>query len=295
MRRRLRGFLARLTPAAPVVLVALAALVAPAAPAALVALVALGAAGCGSDGTNTSAAANDRSTTAPGPGTLSGDLQVFAAASLTDAFTELGKAFEAEHPKVTVTFDFAASSALAQQIDEGAPADVFAPADEASMKRVTERGNASDPRIIARNRLAILVEKGNPKGITGLADLAEPGVVLALCAPAVPCGRLADAALEKAGVRVEPASLEENVKAVVAKVTLGEADAGIVYATDVKAAGGKAEGVGIGIAGDPSLEAVYPIAVTKQARNAAAARAWIEFVRSGEGQKTLAKFGFLSP
>lgn len=244
----------------------------------LLALLALVAAGCGSD-----------------DDTSSRNLQVFAAASLTEAFTELGEAFEAEHPDVDVTFNFAASSALAQQINEGGPADVLVSADESSMQKVTDAGNATDAKTIARNRLGILVEKGNPKGITGLADLEKPDVVLVLCAPEVPCGRFAAAALQKAGVSVNPSSLEENVKAVMSKVTLGEADAGIVYVTDVKAAGDNAEGVDIDIANDPTLEAVYPIALTKQATNAEAAKAWIEFVLSEEGQEALAKFGFLSP
>lgn len=225
----------------------------------------------------------------------SANLRVFAAASLTEAFTALGKTFETEHPTVDVTFTFAASSSLAQQINDGGPADVFVPADEPNMRKVTDAGNATGPRTIARNRLAIIVEKGNPKGITGLPDLAKPGVVLVLCAPKVPCGKFAAAALKQAGSTASPASLEENVKSVVSKVTLGEADAGIVYVTDVKAARTRAEGVDIDIAGDPALQAAYLIAVTKQATNPGAAKAWIEFVLSDKGQGTLAGFGFLSP
>lgn len=261
---------------------------------ALLAVVAFVAAGCGSDDGNDTAASSSTTSTTEAD-TLTGDLQVFAAASLTEAFTELGTSFEAAHPNVTVTFNFAASSALAQQINEGGPADVFVPADESNMKKVTDAGNATDPKVIARNRLAILVEKGNLKGITGLADLAESGVVFVLCAPEVPCGKFGAAALQKAGVTATPASLEENVKAVVTKVTLGEADAGIVYVTDVKAVGTEAEGVDIDIADDPTLEAVYPIAVTEQAANQDAAKAWIDFVLSDDGQQTLATFGFLSP
>lgn len=253
---------------------------------ALVALaiaVAILAASCGGDdGTSASS-------------TSSRTLRVFAAASLTEAFTALGKAFEADHPDVKVAFSFAASSALAQQIADGAPADVFASADEANMKKVTDAGDALDPVVVARNRLAIVVEKGNPKGITGLADLAKAGVVLVLCAPDVPCGKLAAAALAMAGVDVTPASLEENVKAVLSKVTLGEADAGVVYVTDVKAAGAGVEGVDIDIAGEPALEAVYPMAITTAAKRATEARQWIDFVRSPAGQRTLATFGFRAP
>lgn len=241
---------------------------------ALLALVALAAGACG-DGR--------------------GSVHVFAASSLTDAFTEMGKTFQTEHPNVKVTFNFAASSALAEQIDQGGPADVLVTADASNMKKVTDTGNASDPQTIARNRLALLVEEGNPKGITGLADLGTSGVVFVICAPEVPCGNLAAAALAKANVTAKPASLEENVKAVVSKVMLGEADAGVVYDTDVKAAGDKAQGVDIDIARDPSLEAVYSIAATKTGAANDAAKAWINYVLSTEGQATLATFGFLAP
>ena len=261
---------------------------------ALLALVAFVAAGCGGDD-DSATTASTTSTTSTSADSLSGDLHVFAAASLTEAFTQLGKDFESAHPNVKVTFSFAASSALAQQVNDGAPADVFVSADESNMKKVTDAGNAADAKTIARNRLAIVVGTGNPKHITGLADLAKSGVVFVLCAPEVPCGKFGAAALAKANVAAKPASLEENVKAVVSKVTLGEADAGIVYVTDVKAAGDKAQGVDIDIAGDPSLEAVYPIAITKQDANAGAARAWIDFVLSAKGQSTLASFGFLAP
>ena len=259
---------------------------------ALLALVGFVAAGCGDDD---DAATASSSTTSTSADTVTGDLHVFAASSLTEAFTAMGKRFESAHPNVKVTFSFAASSALAQQVNDGGPADVLVTADASNMKKVTDAGYATDPKTIARNRLSILVGKGNPKGITSLADLGTRGVVFVLCAPEVPCGKFGAAALAKANVTAKPASLEENVKAVVAKVTLGEADAGIVYVTDVKAAGDKAQGVDIDIAGDPSLEASYPIAVTKQAANADAAKAWIDYVLSSDGQQALASFGFLAP
>ena len=223
------------------------------------------------------------------------ELHVLAASSLTEAFTDLGASFEADHPGAHVTFNFAASSALAQQIEQGAPADVFASADDATMQRVIGRGDVGDATVIARNRLAILVEPGNPKSISGLAGLAEPGVVVVLCAAEVPCGRYAAAALAKAGVTLQPASLEENVKGVVAKVTLGEADAGIVYATDVRAAGTKAEGVQIDGADDPALEAVYPMATSTSATNTALANDWRALVLGDVGRRTLAFHGFLAP
>jgi molybdate transport system substrate-binding protein len=227
--------------------------------------------------------------------TLTGELQVSAASSLTEAFTELGERFEATHPDLDVVFNFAASSALAEQVNQGSPADLVATADEANMAKIIDAGSAADPTTIARNRLAIIVGKGNPKGISGLADLGKRGVVFVVCAPEAPCGKFAAAALTKAHVSATPASLEENVKAVVSRVTLGEADAGIVFATDVQAAGDRAEGVDIDIADDPNLEAVYPIATTTQASNAEAADTWIEFVLSDEGQAVLASFGFLAP
>jgi len=222
-------------------------------------------------------------------------VKVAAAASLTEAFTAMAKEYESDHPGVRIMPTFAASSALAQQVNDGAPVDVFASADEANMKKVTDAGSATGPRVFARNRLAILVAKGNPKGIKSLADLANPGVVFLLCAPEVPCGRFGAAALTKAGIKATPASLEENVKGVVSKVTLGEADAGIVYITDVKAAGDKVEGVDVDIAGDPALTAAYPIAVTKKAEDANAAKGWVDFVLSEQGQRTLSRFGFLPP
>ncbi len=224
-----------------------------------------------------------------------GTLRVLAAASLTEAFTALADEYETEHQGVRIEPIFAASSALARQVNDGAPFDVFASADETSMRKVTDAGNATAPRGFARNRLAILVGKGNPKAIRSLTDLAAPGVVFLLCAPEVPCGRVGVAALDEAGVKAEPASLEENVKGVVSKVTLGEADAGIVYDTDVRVAGDRAEGVGIDIAGDPAFTTKYSIAVTEQADDVEAAREWVDFVLSERGQRTLSRFGFLSP
>jgi molybdate transport system substrate-binding protein len=149
------------------------------------------------------------------------------------------------------------------------------------------------PRVFATNRLQIVVAAGNPKGITGLADLVRPGLVVVLCGPAVPCGRYATQALQKAGVRVVPASQETDVKAVVSKVALGEADAGIVYVTDVKAGGAKVQG--IAIPGNQNVVATYPIAVVKAASHGRAAQAFVDFVLSPQGQRILASFGFGGP
>jgi molybdate transport system substrate-binding protein len=225
---------------------------------------------------------------------VSGDLTVFAAASLTEAFTELGDAFEAANPDADVTFNFAASSELVTQIGEGAPADVFASADLSNMTKLTEAGdNASEPVVFTTNLAEIIVGQGNPTGITGLADLANEDLIVISCAPEVPCGRYAQQILDNAGVTVTFTSLEENVRAVVSKVTLGEADAGIVYVTDVIDAGDAAEGVEI--PADVNVVAEYPIAVTTEAPNPEAAQAFIDVVLSEEGQAILASYGFVSP
>jgi molybdate transport system substrate-binding protein len=224
----------------------------------------------------------------------SGDITVFAAASLTAAFTELGDAFTVDNPGTEVTLSFAGSSDLVAQIIEGAPVDVFASADLANMTKLSTAGlDGDDPVVFASNVAEIIVEPGNPKGITGLADLADEDLVVVQCAPEVPCGAYAEKIFANAGVMVTPASFEENVKAVVTKVTLGEADAGIVYRTDVIAAGDRAGGVVI--SDDVNVVAEYPIVLTADAANPDEARAFIDFVRSAAGQAILAKFGFSSP
>lgn len=223
-----------------------------------------------------------------------GTLRVFAAASLTEVFGDLGRAFESAHVGLNVEFSFAASPALAQQVNDATPADVFASADTESMRKVIEAGNADAPRTIARNRLSIIVEKGNPRRIEGLADLADPELILIMCAPEVPCGELGAAAFRAAGVSLAADSLEENVKAVVSKVTLGEADAGVVYETDVRAAADEADGVAIEVADAPALHAVYRMAIIKHAKNADAAAAWMDFVLSDRGTRALTEFGFLA-
>jgi len=186
-------------------------------------------------------------------------------------------AFEKAHPGAQVELNFAGSPTLVQQIQQGAPADVFASADEANMQKLVESGQvAGAPRLFAGNQLQIVVSVGNPKHIASLADLAKPGLVIALCGPTVPCGRYANEAFAKAGVAAPAASQELDVKAVLTKVSLGEADAGVVYVTDVRAAAGKVEGVDI--PESSNVIARYPIAVVKNAPNAAAAAAFIDFV-----------------
>lgn len=253
-------------------------------------LVGLGlvAAGCGGDD------GDGASSTVTPERVVEGEVTVFAAASLTDAFTELGDAFAAANPDATATFNFAASSELVTQIGEGAPADVFASADLNSMTKLTDAGsNASEPVVFTTNLAQIIVEPDNPEGITGVADLANEDLVVISCAPEVPCGRYAQQILDNAGVAVTSRSLEENVRAVVSKVTLGEADAGIVYVTDVISAGDAADGVQI--PADINVVAEYPIVVIEGAPNPQAAQAFVDFVLSDAGQAILGSYGFVAP
>jgi molybdate transport system substrate-binding protein len=219
------------------------------------------------------------------------ELKVFAAASLTAAFTELGEQYAAANGGDKVTFNFAGSQALATQIQQGAPADVFASADLASMDKVKDL--VATPQNFAGNLLAIVVEKGNPKGVRALADLASPDLKVVLAAEEVPAGRYAKQVLDQAGVGVTPVSQEDNVKAVVTKVSLGEADAGIAYVTDVSAGGDKVEGVDI--PETRNLTATYPIATVKAGRDQEGASAFMDLVLSAEGQRVLKQHGFLPP
>ncbi len=222
------------------------------------------------------------------------ELVVSAAASLTAAFAEIATAFEKSAPGVTVRTNFAGSSTLVRQILEGAPVDVVASADEANMEKLVAAGAVKGrPEIFARNRLTILVQRGNPKGITGVADLARPDVTLALCAPQVPAGRYAREVFARAGVTVPETSQELDVKAVVTRVALGEADAGIVYVTDVRAAGDAVADVAI-----PSAQNViarYPVAVLRDAKHPEEARALLRFLLGEQAQAILARHGFLPP
>ncbi|MEU5527805.1 molybdate ABC transporter substrate-binding protein [Micromonospora chersina] len=244
-----------------------------------VAALALSLTGCG---------AGDESSAGAG-----GTVTVFAAASLTETFTKLGKDFEAAHPGTRVVFNFAGSSALATQITQGAPADVFAAASPATMKTVTDAGDAAGaPAVLVRNQLVIAVPEGNPDRVGGLADLARPGLKVALCAEQVPCGAAAKSALDAAGVRLTPATLEQDVKGALSKVTLGEVDAALVYRTDVRAAAGLAA-----VEFPESARAVndYPIVVLKHAGNPDGARAFVDHVRSEAGLAVLTAAGFQAP
>jgi molybdate transport system substrate-binding protein len=218
-------------------------------------------------------------------------LTVFAAASLKTSFTELGKTFEARHPGTAVALSFAGSADLVTQISQGAPADVFASADARNMGKLQEAGLVDgEPQIFATNTLAIAVPRGNPAGIRSFADLAKPGTRLVQCAPQVPCGAAAAAIEQETGTDLNPASEENSVTDVLGKVTSGEADAGLVYVTDVRSAAGRVEGV-------PFPEAAaavnsYPAAVLSNSRNSADARAFLELVTSPEGQRVLSDAGF---
>jgi molybdate transport system substrate-binding protein len=225
---------------------------------------------------------------------VSGEVMVFAAASLTESFTEIAKQFERKYPDVTVRFNFDASSNLAAQIQQGAPAEVFASADDVNLQKAIDSGDVVEPPVMfARNRLAIAVESGNPKRIKRLADLRRSGMVVVLCADLVPCGKYAADVLAKAGVELNPASKEENAKAALSKVSLGEADATIVYVTDVRTA--KGDVTGVRIPDHSNVIATYPIGVVKESGNGVAAKAWVMFLQSQTAQKTLRKFGFLPP
>jgi molybdate transport system substrate-binding protein len=220
-----------------------------------------------------------------------GTITVFAAASLKATFTELARTFETENPGTTVNVSFAGSSDLASQINQGAPADVFASADTANMKKLQDAGLADGaPRNFATNTLAIAVPPGNPAGISALKDLVRPGIKLVICAKQVPCGAAAAKVAGAAGITLSPVSEENAVTDVLGKVTSGEADAGLVYGTDVKAAGAKVAGIEF----PESQGAVntYPIAGVASGRNKATAQAFIGLVTGAEGQKVLAAAGF---
>ncbi|MCW2697963.1 MAG: molybdenum transporter, periplasmic molybdate-binding protein [Modestobacter sp.] len=229
-------------------------------------------------------------------GEVTGAVTVFAAASLTDVFSDLGRRLEDDHPGLQVQFNFAGSSALATQLTHGAPADVFAAADTDQMDVVTDSGVgvvSRAPVLFARNQLEIAVPPGNPGGITGLTDLADPERTIALCAPEVPCGAAAEAAFDAAGLTGAPDTLEEDVRAALTKVQLGEVDAALVYRTDVRAAGDAVEGIDFAQAADAVNG--YPICVLTDAPNPAGALAFVELVTSDAGREALATAGFTGP
>ncbi|OII03662.1 molybdate ABC transporter substrate-binding protein [Curtobacterium sp. MCBA15_005] len=262
----------------------------PFAALALAATVALGLAACTAPDTGSGAQAPAGSgTEAP-----TGSITVFAAASLQQTFTTLGKQYETAHPGASIRFSFAGSSDLVTQIQNGAPADVFAAADQANMTKLTSGDLVTgSPRAFATNTLEIAVAPGNPRGIGGLDDLTAPGVQLVTCAAPVPCGAATAKVESASGVDLEPVSEEQSVTDVLGKVESGQADAGLVYVTDVRGAGGKVDGVPF----DESSKAVntYPIGVLRESQDPELAQAFSEYVRSAAGQRVLSDAGFGKP
>jgi molybdate transport system substrate-binding protein len=247
----------------------------------------LAVAACGSASPTPKASGARSATSASGP------VLVFAAASLTGAFSIEQGTLRSERPGLDVTFSFAGSGTLVTQIQQGAPADVIATADMSSMQKLVDGGLVERPTVFAHNKLAIVTASGNPKDIHSLADLARPDVALVLADPSVPAGKYAAQILTNADVTVNPKSLETDVKAAIARVTSGEADAAIVYVTDVKAAGTAAEG--IDIVDSQNVVAQYPIAIVKATSHHDAAAAFVDAITKGSGQAALRASGFAAP
>jgi molybdate transport system substrate-binding protein len=254
-------------------------------------------AGCGSSGSSGSSSSSSTgaggSTASSASASLSGSITVFAAASLKEAFTTIGKQFEAANPGVKVTFSFAASSALATQVINGAPADVFASASPKNMQQVVTAGDASDPVNFVRNVMEVAVPPSNPAHVTSVNDLAKSSVKVALCQPQVPCGATAAKVFKNAKLTVRPVTLQPDVKSVLTQVELGNVDAGVVYVTDVHAAGAKVKAVPIPAGVNASTE--YPIATISKSGNPALARAFVAYVLSQAGQAVLAADEFQKP
>ncbi len=243
----------------------------------LAVLLAAAASGCGSGSSGTEGAT----------------VRVFAAASLTGSFTEIARAFEADHPGTQVLLNFGPSSGLAEQVRSGAPADVLASASPEVMDALAAEDAVEDPRDFARNRLAVAVPPDDPGGVDSLADLARPGVKVALCQAQVPCGAVAAEVLDRAGLDVRPATEEVDVKAVLTKVTLGEVDAGLVYVTDVRAAGDDVRSVAI--SEDLDASTTYPIAVVGETEQRRLAGEFVDLVLSARGMRVLRDAGFTDP
>ncbi|MFE0645162.1 molybdate ABC transporter substrate-binding protein [Streptomyces sp. NPDC058877] len=239
-------------------------------------------AACGSDA---------RGDAPKGSGAPSVRLTVLAAASLTDAFKTAGAAYEEGHPGTTVTFSFAGSQELVAQVAQGSPADALVTADTRSMDKV--RADTGTPTVIAKNRLVIATAEGNPFGVDGLKDLADPGLKVVLAAPGVPAGKYSRKVLDAQMIAVRPVSQEPNVRAVLSKVELGEADAGLVYETDVASAGDKVDAVEIPDA--QNAVASYPAATLKESKNAEAAAAFVTWLSSPAAQELLQDAGFQAP
>lgn len=260
-------------------------------------------AACGGSTTtsNTSSGGSTPTTASQAPVTLN----IFAAASLTESFNTIATQYKTAHPNVTLKYNFNGSQILVQQIINGAPADVFASADTTNMQKATAAGLVTTPKIFAQNKITVVIPASNPGNITSLKDLAKKGEKIVVAAPAVPVGKYGLQVLDKMGkssqygpayesaVKANFVSQEDNVKAVVQKVQLGEADAGIVYRTDVTAAVANKVKL-IDIPDNFNVIAQYPIAAVKSSKNAAAAQDFVQYILSSSGQAVLEKYNFIS-
>jgi molybdate transport system substrate-binding protein len=250
-------------------------------------LAAIALAGCSSSDSGSSASSESSS-----PSTT-GTITVFAASSLTETFTQLGKQFDAAHPGDTVKFSFGPSSGLATQISSGAPADVFASASPKNMDALVTPGDAASPQNFAKNVMEVAVPPKNPAKVTSVNDLAKKSVKVALCQPAVPCGVVAAKVFKNAGIKVTPVTLQPDVKSVLTQVELGSVDAGVVYVTDVMAAGTKV--MGVTIPANDNASTLYPIATISSSKHKSIAQAFVSYVLSPAGQQVLTAAGFEKP
>jgi molybdate transport system substrate-binding protein len=263
-----------------------------AAPLTALAAVAALLAGCGGS-SDSSASPASAAPAASTPSSVTGQITVLAASSLQEAFTKLGGQFEAAHPGTKVVFSFGPSSGLAEQIGQGAPADVFASASTTNMDTVVSAGAAASPTNFASNTMEIAVPPKNPAHIATVTDLARKGVKVALCQAAVPCGATALKVFDNAKIKVTPVTQEVDVKSTLSKVTLDEVDAGVVYVTDVRAAGSAVKG--IEIPANVNASTTYPIAPLTGSKNKATAQAFVDYVLSPEGLAALTAAGFSAP
>jgi molybdate transport system substrate-binding protein len=252
-------------------------------------LAAVAVAGCSSSGSGSSPSSASSSPSAASTGSIT----VFAAASLMGTFTQLGKQFDAAHPGDTVKFSFGPSSGLSTQITSGAPADVFASAATANMDTVVQAGDASNPQDFAKNTMEVATPPKNPGKVTSVNDLAKKSVKVALCQPQVPCGVVAAEVFKNAGIKVKPVTLQPDVKSVLTQVETGNVDAGMVYVTDVMAAGDQVKGVPISASDNAST--LYPIATISDSKHKSIAQSFVAYVLSPAGQKVLTAAGFQSP
>jgi molybdate transport system substrate-binding protein len=250
-------------------------------------LAAVAVAGCGSSGGSSSSSSGSNSSSS------TGSITVFAAASLMGSFTQLGKQFEAARKGDTVKFSFGPSSGLATEITSGAPADVFASAAPANMDQVVKAGDASNPQDFAKNKAEVAVPPDNPGKVTSVKDLAKSSVKVALCQPQVPCGVVAAQVFKNVGITVKPVTQQPDVKSVLTQVETGNVDAGMVYVTDVMAAGSKVKGVTIPASDNATT--LYPIATISSSKHKSIAQAFVSYVLSPTGQQVLASAGFEKP